>query len=58
VEAPYTWFPWVIIGWVVAVSAAAFWLGAIRPEALRSAGAAMGSVDDPEQEPDLTLGVG
>jgi amino acid transporter len=55
--APYTWFPWVIVGWVVAVSAAAFWLGAIRPDALKSAGAAMGSVDDPEEEPDLALGV-
>ena len=55
--APYTWFPWVIVGWVVAVSLGAAWLGARRPESLRSAGAAMGSVDDPEEEPDLALGV-
>jgi amino acid transporter len=54
---PYTWFPWVIVGWVVVVSVAALWLGARRPEALNSAGAAMGSVDDPEEEKDLTLGV-
>ncbi len=37
VEAPYTWFPWVIVGWV--------------------AGAVLGSVDDPEEEPDLALGL-
>lgn len=58
VEAPYTWFPWVIVGWVVIVSAGAFWLGARRPEKLQSAGAAMGSADDVEEEKDLTLGVG
>ncbi len=55
--APYTWFPWVIVGWVLAVSAAAAWLGARRPQELRAAGAAMGSVDDPEEEKDLALGV-
>lgn len=57
VSAPYTWFPWVIVGWVVLVSAGAVWLGVRRPESLRSAGAAMGSVDDPEEEKDLALGV-
>ncbi len=57
VEAPYTWFPWVIVGWVALVSVGAAWLGASRPDALSSAGAAMGSVDDPEEEPDLALGV-
>jgi amino acid transporter len=57
VEAPYTWFPWVIVGWVVLVSFGAFWLGARRPEQLRTAGATLGSVDDVEEEPDLTLGV-
>jgi amino acid transporter len=56
-EAPYTWFPYVIIGWVVLAVIAAFWLGARRPDALRSAGASMGSVDDPEAEPELALGV-
>jgi len=55
--APYTWFPWVIVGWVVAVSVGAAWLGARRPEELRAAGAAMGSVDDPEEEKDMALGV-
>jgi amino acid transporter len=55
--APYTWFPWVIVGWVVAVSIAAAWLGARRPQELRAAGAALGSVDDPEEEKDLALGV-
>ncbi|HEX2393466.1 MAG TPA: APC family permease [Solirubrobacterales bacterium] len=57
VEAPFTWFPWVIVGWVLAVSIGAAWLGARRPESLRAAGAAMGSVDDPEEEKDLALGV-
>lgn len=54
---PYTWFPWVIVGWVVLATAGAFWLGVRRPDALRSAGASMGSVDDPEAEPELALGV-
>jgi amino acid transporter len=40
--APYTWFPWVIVGWVVIVSAVAFWLGRSRPEQVRSAGQALG----------------
>lgn len=57
VEAPYTWFPWVIVGWVVLVSIGAVWLGAIRPDSLAAAGAAMGSADDIEEEPDLALGV-
>jgi amino acid transporter len=56
-EAPFTWFPWVILGWVALVSVGAFWLGASRPDALQSAGAAMGSVDDPEEEKDLALGI-
>ncbi len=56
-EAPYTWFPWVIVCWVVLVSVGAFWLGVRRPEELRAAGAAMGSADDVEEEKDLTLGV-
>jgi amino acid transporter len=57
ISAPYTWFPWVIVGWVVLVSLGALWLGARRPDSLRTAGAVMGSVDDPEEEPDLALGV-
>jgi amino acid transporter len=40
-DAPYTWFPWVIIGWVGVLGAAAIWLGARRPEALQRAGAAL-----------------
>lgn len=57
VAAPYTWFPWVIVGWVVLACIGAFWLGVRRPDSLRTAGAAMGSVDDVEEEPDLALGV-
>jgi amino acid transporter len=39
--APYTWLPWVIVGWVAVVFAAALWLAARRPQALRTAGAAL-----------------
>ncbi|MEN3357936.1 MAG: hypothetical protein V7637_1918 [Mycobacteriales bacterium] len=39
--APYTWLPWVIVGWVVAMFAIALWLGARRPQALRAAGAVL-----------------
>ena len=44
VAAPYTWFPWVIVGWVVLATAGALWLG-VQPPGCRcnSAGAAMGS---------------
>jgi amino acid transporter len=55
--APYTWFPWVILGWVALATVGALWLGAKRPERLRSAGASMGAADDAEAEQDLTLGV-
>ena len=37
-DAPYTWFPWVIIVWVALVAAGAFWLGRARPDALTAAG--------------------
>jgi len=40
-DAPYTWFPWVIVGWVALLAGVAAWLGARRPEALRLAGAAL-----------------
>ncbi|MFF0268484.1 APC family permease [Kribbella sp. NPDC004536] len=39
--APYTWFPWVIVGWVVVISAVAIWLGVNRPDKLAVAGAVM-----------------
>jgi amino acid transporter len=47
-DPPYTWFPWVIIGWVVLLGAVAVWLGSRRPEALKRAGAvlATGEVGD------------
>jgi amino acid transporter len=52
-DPPYTWFPWVIIGWVVVLGAVAVWLGARRPEALKRAGAvlATGEVVDAEPVP-------
>jgi amino acid transporter len=37
-DAPYTWFPWVIVVWVALVAVGAFWLGRQRPEALTAAG--------------------
>ena len=44
--APYTWFPWVIVGWVVVIGAVAIWLGRSRPDAVRSAGQALGGEGD------------
>ncbi|HEX4359892.1 MAG TPA: APC family permease [Pseudonocardia sp.] len=42
---PYASFVYVIVGWVVVVAAAAFWLGRRRPEALALAGAVMATGD-------------
>jgi len=49
-DPPYTWFPWVIVGWVVVLGAGAAWLGVRRPEAVKRAGAvlATGTVVDAE----------
>lgn len=44
-DAPYTWFPWLIVGWVALVAAVALWLGARRPDALRRAGAVLATGD-------------
>jgi amino acid transporter len=40
---PYTWFPWVIVIWVVLAAAGALWLGANRPRELERAGTLLGS---------------
>ncbi len=37
--APYTWLPWVIVGWVLGVAAAAAWLARTRPHDFKRAGA-------------------
>ena len=29
---PYTWLPWVIVGWVALVAAGALWLARVRPD--------------------------
>ncbi len=42
---PYTWFPWVIVIWVVLAAAGALWLGANRPRELERAGTLLGSED-------------
>ena len=42
---PYASFPWVIIVWVLVVTAAAFWIGRRRPEVLAVAGAVLGTGD-------------
>ena len=55
-DAPYTWFPWVIIGWVAVLGAAAIWLGARRPEALQRAGAAL-AIGEVAGEPPAPAGV-
>jgi amino acid transporter len=36
---PYTWFPWVIVIWVLLAAVGAFWLAAARPREFASAGA-------------------
>jgi amino acid transporter len=51
--APYTWFPWVIVAWVVIVSIAAIWLGRSRPDQIRSAGQALGG-----EEGEIVMPVG
>ena len=43
--APYTWFPYVIIGWVVVLTLVAFWLGRTRPHLLSAAGAVLATAD-------------
>jgi amino acid transporter len=45
---PYTWFPWVIVGWVVVAAAVAVWLAVARPHTLKVAGSvlATGAVDE------------
>lgn len=44
-SAPYTWMPWVIIGWVIVVAAGAVWLGITRPKTLETAGALLASAE-------------
>ena len=50
-DAPYTWFPWVIIAWVALLGAVALWLGARRPEALKRAGAVLATGEVVDAEP-------
>ena len=51
--APYTWFPWVIVAWVVVVAGAAVWLGRVRPDQIRAAGQALGG-----EEGDIVMPAG
>ena len=44
--APYKFFPWVIVAWVIGVSGIAVWLGKFRPKEMAIAGAVMASADD------------
>ena len=44
-DAPYTWFPWVIVAWVGVLAVVALWLGALRPDALKRAGAVLATGD-------------
>lgn len=55
-DPPYTWFPWLIVGWVALVAAIAIWLGARRPDALGRAGAvlATGAVGDARPRDDVS----
>jgi hypothetical protein len=38
--SPYTWFPWIVVAWVVLVGATAVWLASARPHRLVLATAA------------------
>jgi amino acid transporter len=38
---PYTWFPWVIVAWIVLMAAGAMWLAKARPRELELAGAVL-----------------
>jgi amino acid transporter len=42
---PYTWFPWVIVIWVLLVGVGAFWLAAARPREFARAGAVLSDPD-------------
>jgi amino acid transporter len=44
-DAPYTWIPWLIVGWLAIVTAGAAWLHANRPEILSKAGAVLAPSD-------------
>jgi amino acid transporter len=47
---PYTWFPWVIVIWVVLMAIGALWLGRVRPAELQLAGSVMGTADEPVRD--------
>jgi amino acid transporter len=57
-DAPYTWFPWVIVGWVIVVGIGAFWLGRTRPEEMQRAGEvlATGEIDGETEHSVTDLG--
>jgi amino acid transporter len=44
-DKPYTWFPWVIVVWVVLMAAGAMWLSKARPRELERAGALLGAAE-------------
>jgi len=44
-DAPYTWFPWLILAWIALLAMIAVWLGARRPDALKRAGAVLATGD-------------
>lgn len=50
-DPPYTWFPWLIVGWIGLLGAVAAWLGARRPDALKRAGAVLASGEVSDAEP-------
>ena len=44
-SAPFKYFPYIIVAWVISVSATALWLGKNRPKEMALAGAVMASAD-------------
>ncbi|MDA0166545.1 APC family permease [Solirubrobacter ginsenosidimutans] len=53
---PYTWFPWLIVIWIVLAAAGAQWLASKRPKQLELAGAVLASAD--AEQARETVGVG
>lgn len=49
-DAPFTWMPWLIVGYVVALAVAAAVIGVRRPDTLARAGSVLAGPDDEQQQ--------
>ncbi len=53
-DAPYTWFPWVIVGWIAVVVLGAVWLSRTRPDDLARAGSVLATGEAEDAPPART----